>query len=61
MDAQVYLIDMTGKVVMNIWSGNLTNGINNISLDANNLGGGIYFARMVSAKMNKTTKLVIIK
>ena len=61
MEAQVYLIDMTGKVVMNLWNGNLAIGMNNITLDASNLGGGIYFARMVSSEMNKTTKLVIIK
>ncbi len=61
MEAQVYLIDMTGKVVMNVWNGNLAIGTNNITLDASNLGGGIYFARMVSSEMNKTTKLVIIK
>ena len=51
--SQLYVVDMTGRVVsaQNVQE-------NNISLDVNALSSGMYFLRLTDGKTNVTTKFI---
>ena len=60
-EVNVFVYDVTGKVVANVYNGELPAGINKLKLDISNLEAGIYYTTIVSKDSNKTLKMIIIK
>ncbi|MDQ3046703.1 MAG: T9SS type A sorting domain-containing protein [Bacteroidota bacterium] len=57
----VIVYDMTGKVVANVFNGDMASGMNSVKIDASALPAGIYFANIISPNAKKTLKMVVIK
>ncbi len=57
----VLVYDITGKVVANIFQGQMSSGMNTLKVDASNLQAGIYFTTIVSTNAKKTLKMVVVK
>ncbi|MCX6295469.1 MAG: PKD domain-containing protein [Bacteroidetes bacterium] len=60
-EVNIFIYDITGKVVTNIYEGELPAGINKLKIDASNLEAGIYYTAIVSKDVKKTLKMVVIK
>ena len=57
----VFIYDITGKVVANVFEGQMAAGMTTLKVDASNLDAGIYFTAIVSNKAKKTLKMVVVK
>jgi hypothetical protein len=57
----MYLVDMSGKVVANVYSGNLSAGTHNIKLDAANIASGNYTLVLNSNSIVRTTVVKVVK
>ena len=57
----ITVYDITGKVIANIFSGEMNSGSNTIKIDTSNLPSGIYYASIISENSNKNLKMVVIK
>lgn len=57
----VFVYDITGKVVANVFDGQMDAGMTILKVDASNLEAGIYFTAIVSIKAKKTLKMVVVK
>jgi Secretion system C-terminal sorting domain/PKD domain len=57
----VFVYDITGKVVANVFEGQMAAGMTTLKVDASNLDAGIYFTAIVSNKAKKTLKMVVVK
>jgi hypothetical protein len=57
----ITLYDLTGKMITEIYSGQMNNGVNSVSADISLIPAGIYFARISSQNGTKTLKLVVSK
>lgn len=57
----VSLFDLTGKMVMNIYDGEMSAGMNTLKIDASELPSGIYFTIIASKDVKKTLKMVVVK
>lgn len=60
-DVQIDLIDITGKTIRATNSMRFGAGMNEISLNTADITQGIYFVKVSTAELSKTTRLVIIK
>ena len=60
-DVQIDLIDITGKTIRATNSMRFGAGINEISLNTADITQGIYFVKVSTTELSKTTRLVIIK
>jgi len=59
--AKVILYDVLGREVNTLFEGEISAGMNEIELNAENLAGGIYFYTLISKDFIATKKLTIIK
>ncbi|HLO69356.1 MAG TPA: T9SS type A sorting domain-containing protein [Flavipsychrobacter sp.] len=59
-DVNIYLVDMTGRVVKNIFAGK-TSGSQTYNVDLADVNAGMYFVTVASANGQKTVKLTVIK
>lgn len=57
----VTLYDVTGKAVMNAFTGQMNSGMNAVNIATSELPAGIYFTKIVSDNYSKTVKTVIAK
>lgn len=57
----ITMFDITGKVAMNVFSGQMNAGTNMINITTAELPAGIYFTTVVSDNYSKTIKTVITK
>ena len=57
----ITVYDITGKVIANIFSGEMNSGSNTIKIDTSNLPSGIYYASIISENSKKNLKMVVIK
>lgn len=60
-NVSVFVYDITGKVVANVFDGQMDAGMTTLKVDASNLEAGIYFTTIVSNKAKKTLKMVVVK
>ncbi len=60
-DVQIDLIDITGKTIRATNSMRFSSGMNEISLNTADITQGIYFVKVSTTELSKTTRLVIIK
>ena len=58
-DVDIEITDLTGRVVLTIDEGQKPAGTHKITLDANQLGKGIYFYSLISGN-NKITKRMVV-
>lgn len=61
MNITLEVIDVTGKVVMEVNEGTVSAGAHNIVLDADGLDAGVYFYSIVSNNSRLTKQMVITK
>ncbi len=57
----ITVYDITGKVIANIFSGEMNSGSNTIKINTSNLPSGIYYASIISENSKKNLKMVVIK
>lgn len=57
----VNVYDITGKIVVNVFTGTMQQGINNLNVNVSELPAGIYFTKVESNNVKKTMKLVVVK
>jgi len=57
----ITVYDISGKVIANIFSGEMNSGSNTIKIDTSNLPSGIYYASIISENSKKNLKMVVIK
>nr|MBP9187047.1 PKD domain-containing protein [Bacteroidia bacterium] len=57
----IQLFDISGRVVKEVATQQLSSGNNNITISTNDLNAGVYFTNISSNKFNKTYRLVVIK
>ncbi|MGB0431689.1 MAG: T9SS type A sorting domain-containing protein [Bacteroidia bacterium] len=55
----IQVVDLTGKVVVELGSADYTNGINQVNINTTSLKAGVYFINMTSANSNYTQRLII--
>jgi hypothetical protein len=55
----IQVVDLTGKVVVELGSAEYTNGVNQVNINTANLNSGVYFINMTSANSNYTQRLII--
>ena len=55
------IIDMNGRIVDHIWSGNLISGLHTFKWDGRHQSSGIYFARLHGNGKSKTHKMILLK
>jgi hypothetical protein len=55
------LIDMLGKVVMNIAEGEYDAGTHNVKLNVPNLSSGVYFYKLNAGQFSQVKKLILMK
>lgn len=60
-NVQVSMLDMTGKVVAELFNGNNVSGNQVINIDLSKFNAGLYFVSINSNNGNKTLKLSVIK
>ena len=60
-DVVVVVYDITGKVIANVFSGQMDAGITTLKVDASQLEAGIYFTTIASKNAKKTLKMVVVK
>jgi hypothetical protein len=60
-DVRVALYDIAGKIVRILEEGRMEAGEHRVTLNANGLSSGIYFARLQSGNQSKTAKLVLLR
>lgn len=60
-EVTVIVYDITGKVAVNIFTGEMNSGNNTIKINTSEIPAGIYFTTIVSNNVKKTLKTVIIK
>lgn len=59
--ANIVLVDMTGKVVKNVYSADNTTGVQNLDMDLGNVAPGLYFVTVTAGDFSKTVKLSVVK
>ncbi len=60
-NVEMYLVDMSGKVVTNVYSGNLSAGTHSIKLDVANIASGNYTLVLNSNSIVRTTVVKVVK
>ena len=60
-NVSVFVYDITGKVVANVFDGQMNAGMTSLKVDVSNLEAGIYFIAIVSNNAKKTLKMVVVK
>ncbi len=61
-DVEINLYDATGKLIKNVYNGQLNEGNHKISSDFSNLASGVYFYQYkINNSINFTKKLIMIK
>ena len=60
-NVSVLVYDVTGKVVANVYNGQMDAGMSTVKVDASALQSGIYFTTIVSGSSKKTLKMVVVK
>jgi hypothetical protein len=58
---ELAVFDVTGRQAAKLLSGPLSGGPHELSFDARNLAGGIYFYRLSSGDFSQTRKMVLLK
>jgi hypothetical protein len=58
---KIELIDLTGKTIRVTDSMKLNSGLNEISLNVADVKQGVYFVKLSTEEVTKTTRLVIVK
>lgn len=58
---QAYIYDITGKLVNEVYKGELPAGKTTLTIDASNLEAGSYYTTVVTNGSRKTMKLIIVK
>lgn len=61
INVNVFVYDITGKVVANIYEGQMDAGTTTLKADVSNLKAGIYFTAIVSDSAKRTLKMVVVK
>ncbi len=61
MNVEIELCDINGKVVKNIYSGNIGNGFHNFEVDGSSLNSGVYIFRISSESFTKSCRLILNK
>lgn len=57
----ITLFDMTGKAIVNVFTGQMNAGLNTVTINTTELSAGIYFTKISSDNYSKTVKIVIAK
>jgi PKD repeat protein len=57
----VYIYDITGKIITNVFEGQMDAGVTSLKVDASDLSAGIYFTTIASNSAKKTLKMVVVK
>ncbi|MES2655450.1 MAG: PKD domain-containing protein [Bacteroidota bacterium] len=60
-DVQIDLVDITGKVIRTTNSMRFASGMNEITLNTADINQGIYFVKVSTQELSKTTRLVIVR
>ena len=60
-NVSVFVYDITGKVVANVFDGQMNAGMTTLKVDVSNLDAGIYYTAIVSNNAKKTLKMVVVK
>jgi len=60
-DVSITIMDLTGRVVMEVQKGFQISGKHNIQLDASNLDSGIYFYTLNAGNFNETKRMTVSK
>lgn len=60
-NVEVVLMDITGRVVMNVFNGQLTAGIHTFEINGGAIPAGVYLYRMNTANFSDTRKLLLLK
>ena len=55
------LYDVTGREIKNILSGNYKTGYYNVSINAEELSGGIYFYRLTAGSFTSAKRMILLK
>ena len=58
---KIELIDLTGKTIRITDSMKLNSGLNEITLNVADVKQGVYFVKLSTEEVTKTTRLVIVK
>ena len=59
--AEIVVVDMLGRVAMNLGSYNLVSGDNNITINTSNLAEGTYFVRVITNEGMTSNRLNVVK
>ncbi|OFY83216.1 MAG: hypothetical protein A3F72_03360 [Bacteroidetes bacterium RIFCSPLOWO2_12_FULL_35_15] len=57
----VTIYDITGKLVANVYNGEMNSGKTILTINTSNFNTGIYYINFLSNEINKTTKMVVVK
>lgn len=57
----VYVTDITGKVIAEVYKGEMLSGSTKVDLNMSNFDSGIYFTTVETSNAKKTMKLVVVK
>lgn len=57
----IEIYDYLGKIVSNLFSGELNSGYYNLSFDGSNLASGIYFCKLTTKNYSKTKKMILVR
>ncbi len=60
-NVEIYLVDLSGKVVANVFEGNLSAGTHTIKLDAANIASGNYTLVLNSSNIVRTATVKVVK
>lgn len=59
--ANITLVDMTGKVIKNIYASENTTGVQNLEINLSDVTPGLYFVTVTAGDFRKNVKLSVIK
>lgn len=58
--AEIYVYNLTGNKVLDLYSGSLTKGDNNISVNVSSLPAGVYIVKLSTGTIHKFLKIIIL-
>ena len=61
MEVQINILDIQGRVVKNITNDSYAEGLNNITINGDDLSSGVYFVQLLAQDVNKYIKIMLLK
>ena len=61
MHVDINILDVQGRIVDSIASDGFNEGLNQITIDGNNLSSGLYFVQLIAGIDVKYTKILLLK